>query len=166
MYDHDHLGSFKGWHGGHRTRRGDMKPTILRILQEQPMYGYEIITKLEEKSHGMWRPSAGSIYPNLQLFEEQDLVTSRLENGKRIYALTDKGKELAEKAEAEHKARWEEKVDNFKNFKEIKFIIFETMGILKQLASQNSDSINEKVKKILTDTKEKLASLVDSEKHE
>ena len=164
MYDHNHYGGFRGWHGGHRTRRGDMKPTILRILQEKPMHGYEIITKLEEKSHGMWRPSAGSIYPNLQLFEEQDLVTSKLENGKRTYALTDKGQEQAEKAEAEHKARWEENGDNFKNFKEIKFIIFEIMDILKQLASQNSDNTNEKVKKILTDNKEKLASLIDSNK--
>jgi DNA-binding PadR family transcriptional regulator len=141
-----------------------MKPTILRILQEKPMHGYEIITKLEEKSHGMWRPSAGSIYPNLQLFEEQDLVTSKLENDKRIYALTDKGKEMAVKAETEHRSRWEEKGDNFKNFKEIKYIIFEIMDILKQLAPQNSDSTNEKVKKILTDTKEKLSSLIDSDK--
>ena len=75
MYDMDYgFMGFKGWRGS-RARRGDMVPIILRALLEKPMHGYEIISELEEKSFGYWWPSAGSIYPNLQLLEEQGFVT-------------------------------------------------------------------------------------------
>jgi DNA-binding PadR family transcriptional regulator len=172
MYDHEQYGyhsAFKHWHGGHRAKRGDMKSIILRLLKEQPMHGYEIISKLEDKSHGMWRPSAGSIYPNLQLLEEQDLVTSKEENGKKIYALTTKGEESAKVAEAAHKnhhAPWEENEKYGESYREIKHTIFDIMGILKQLATQDSDKVVEKIKTILDETKEKLANLVDSKKDE
>ncbi len=154
------FGGMRGWHGGHRARRGDMKPIILRLLQSKPMHGYEIISQLEEKSHGMWRPSAGSVYPTLQLLEEQELVTSKEINGKKVYSLTDKGKEDAAQAE-EFKAPWEEKPKNAKNFKELKVTFFESMIILRQIAAQNDDKKNEEVKKIFKETKDKLSKLID-----
>jgi len=165
MYNNENLGDFadfKGWHG-HRARRGNMKPIILRMLQKMPMHGYEIINQLEEKSHGMWRPSAGSIYPNLQLLEEQDLVTSSVEDGKKVYALTDQGKAAAEKAEEEFKAPWEEKAAHAKNFHELRITFLETMGVLRQIALQDSEEKNTEVKKILNETKEKLTKLVDED---
>ncbi len=79
-----------------QARRGDMRPIILRVLKTKPMHGYEIIRHLEEKSHGMWRPSPGSVYPTLQLLEEEDLVTAKESDGKKIYELTSKGKKEAE----------------------------------------------------------------------
>jgi len=170
MYDHEHYGSysaFRHWHGGHRAKRGDMKSIILRLLKEQPMHGYEIISKLEDKSHGLWRPSAGSVYPNLQLLEEQELVTSKMENGKKVYALTAKGEESATAAEAAHQnhhAPWEENKEFAESYREIKHTIFDIMGLLKQLAAQDSEKIVEKVKTILDETKAKLANLVDSNK--
>lgn len=99
---------FSGWQGRewHReakwgfmqARRGDMRPILLRVLKARPMHGYEIIRHLEEKSHGMWRPSPGSVYPTLQLLEEEDLVRSTEEGGKKVYELTVKGKKEAEAA--------------------------------------------------------------------
>jgi DNA-binding PadR family transcriptional regulator len=166
MFNDDNFGgfgSFRGWHGGHhRARRGDMSPIILRVLQEKPMHGYEIISRLEEKSHGMWRPSAGSVYPNLQMLEEQELVSARDENNKKVYSLTDKGKEAALKAEEEHKAHWEEKDSHAKNFKELKITFFETLGLLKQIATQDSEEKNEEVKKILNEARDKLAKIAEA----
>ncbi|HUC96810.1 MAG TPA: PadR family transcriptional regulator, partial [Candidatus Saccharimonadales bacterium] len=133
MFSNENWGEFgdlRGWHGGHRAKRGDMKPIILRMLLEKPMYGYEIISRLEEKSHGMWRPSAGSVYPNLQLLDEQDLVTSEVKDGKKIYSLTTEGKTKAEKVEESVKAPWEEKAAHAKKFHELKFEFMETMGLL------------------------------------
>jgi len=75
-----------------------IEPAILELLLEKPMHGYEIISTLEEKSHGMWRPSAGSIYPTLQLLEEKDLVTSETKNGKKVYTITKQGKGAAQAA--------------------------------------------------------------------
>lgn len=165
MYNEDwgNFSAFRGWSGGQRARRGDMSPIILRVLQEKPMHGYEIISRLEEKSHGMWRPSAGSIYPNLQLLEEQELVTSKSEGGKKTYTLTSKGKEAAAKAEESHKAHWEEKSAHAQNFKALKITFFETMGILRRIAAQNSDKKNHEVQEILNETRDKLAKLADQE---
>ena len=53
------------------------------------MHGYEVISTLEEKTHGLWRPSAGVVYPTLQLLEDQALVASQEQDGRRVYA-TDK----------------------------------------------------------------------------
>ncbi len=158
-YD-DSFTSFRGWHG-HRARRGDMVPIILKLLLEKPMHGYEIISKLEEKSHGMWRPSAGSVYPNLQMLEEKGLVTSRTENDKKVYSLSDKGKEAAEKIDEKFKAHWEDKTHHAKHFKEMKFIFVDTMHILHRIAEQDSEEKNAAVKKILEETRDKLSKVAE-----
>jgi DNA-binding PadR family transcriptional regulator len=161
MHNND-WGDFGGWHGGaHRARRGDMQPIILRMLQKKPMHGYEIISSLEEKSHGMWRPSAGSVYPTLQLLEEQDLVTSELQNGKKVYSLTAAGTTAAETAETAFKAPWEEHAAHAHKFKELKMSLLDTMGMLRQIAMQDNDQKNEEVKKILAEAKDKLSKLID-----
>jgi len=163
MYNRDFWGEHvdsRGWGGGHRAKRGDLKSIILRVLQTKPMHGYEIISSLEEKSHGMWRPSAGSVYPTLQLLQDQDLVTCEEISGKKVYTLTKKGTEAADNAE-EFKAPWEEKIKSAKTFKDLKHIFHESVILLKQIASQNSDEKNEEVKKIFTETRDKLAKLAE-----
>jgi DNA-binding PadR family transcriptional regulator len=78
--------------GRRRMRRGDIRTAVLAVLAEQPRHGYEVIQALEEKSGGAWRPSAGSIYPTLQLLEDEDLARSSEREGKRVYELTDAGR--------------------------------------------------------------------------
>jgi len=81
------------WRGGHRRmRRGDIRTALLVALGDGPGHGYELITRLEEKSGGTWRPSPGSVYPTLQLFEDEGLVRSEERDGKRVYSLTDAGR--------------------------------------------------------------------------
>src|SRR6187455_1171809 len=93
--------------GRHRVRRGDVRSAILALLDDRPMHGYEMITELEERTGGAWRPSAGSIYPTLQLLEDEGLVRAEDVEGKRVFSLTDAGRErLAERGEA--KPPWEE----------------------------------------------------------
>jgi DNA-binding PadR family transcriptional regulator len=77
-------------------RRGDVRLSLLDALLDGPAHGYELITRLEQRSGGMWRPSAGSVYPTLQLMEEQGLLSGRDEDGKRIYELTAAGREEAD----------------------------------------------------------------------
>ena len=79
-----------GPHG--RARRGNVKAAILAVLAEQPMHGYEVMQQLESRSGGMWRPSPGSIYPTLQLLEDQGLIKSEDVDGRRVFSLTDEGK--------------------------------------------------------------------------
>jgi len=98
-----------GGRGGHRRmRRGDIRTSLLVALGEGPAHGYELITRLEEKSGGAWRPSPGSVYPTLQLFEDEGLVRSEERDGKRVYSLTDAGQaEAAERVERYGATPWD-----------------------------------------------------------
>jgi DNA-binding PadR family transcriptional regulator len=74
-----------------RARRGDVRAAILIALTDEPMHGYQIMQRLEERSGGAWRPSPGSVYPTLQLLEDQGLVRGEEDEGKRVFSLTEAG---------------------------------------------------------------------------
>lgn len=78
--------------GRGRMRRGDIRAVLLAVLADGPGHGYELITRLEARSGGRWRPSPGSVYPTLQLLEEGGLVSSQMVEGKKVYALTEAGR--------------------------------------------------------------------------
>ena len=91
-----------GRRGGHgrRGRRGDVRAAILVLLAERPMHGYEIIQEVAERSQDLWKPSPGSVYPTLHLLVDEGLIVgSETEGSKKLFALTDAGKEAAEKVE-------------------------------------------------------------------
>jgi len=81
---------------GNRARRGDIQIAVLALLDESAMHGYQIIQELAERSNGAWTPSPGSVYPTLQLLEDQGLVVSEQVAGKRVFSLTDEGKARAD----------------------------------------------------------------------
>src|SRR6201992_1312901 len=84
---------------GPRARRGDVRAAVLALLADRPMHGYEMIKEIEERSEGAWTPSAGSIYPMLQLLEDEGLIRGEEADGKRRFTLTDQGrKEQDEKS--------------------------------------------------------------------
>jgi DNA-binding PadR family transcriptional regulator len=73
-------------------KKGDLKYVILDILKDYPSHGYDITTILEERFHGLYSPSAGSIYPILQFLENAKYLTSCRREGKNVYTITDAGK--------------------------------------------------------------------------
>ncbi|MBV8602230.1 MAG: PadR family transcriptional regulator [Candidatus Eremiobacteraeota bacterium] len=75
-------------------RRGDVKFLILETLRERPMHGYDVMRTLEERHEGRYRPSAGSVYPTLQMLEDGGFIASEMVDGKRVYAITDAGRKL------------------------------------------------------------------------
>jgi DNA-binding PadR family transcriptional regulator len=87
-----------GWGGGRRMRRGAIRTAILVSLKDEPAHGYEVMRRLEEMSGGLWRPSPGSVYPHLQMLEDEGLVQSSETEGSRTYTLTETGRAEAEKA--------------------------------------------------------------------
>jgi DNA-binding PadR family transcriptional regulator len=78
---------------GGRMGRGDVRQAVLALLAEQPMHGYQIIHEIEERSGGHWKPSAGSVYPTLQLLADEGLISAEESNGRKTYSLTDAGRE-------------------------------------------------------------------------
>src|SRR6188474_2315340 len=79
-----------------RMGKGDVRSAILRLLLEEPMHGYQLIRRIEEFTDGAWKPSAGSVYPTLQLLADEGLVTAETSNDRKVYALTESGREVAE----------------------------------------------------------------------
>ena len=71
--------------------RGDLKFVILRLVSKRPMHGYEVMKALEEESKGYYRPSPGSVYPTLQMLQDEGYVTVEEQEGKKIYTITDAG---------------------------------------------------------------------------
>jgi DNA-binding PadR family transcriptional regulator len=98
-----HRGRGRG-HG--RRGRGDVRAAILALLAERPMHGYEMIQELEARTGGVWRPSPGSVYPTLQLLEDEGLIAGEEGEGRRRFTLTDTGRAEAERQG--QRAPWEE----------------------------------------------------------
>jgi DNA-binding PadR family transcriptional regulator len=72
---------------------GDVKLVVLKLLSEQPSYGYQLIKTMEQRLSGGYTPSAGVIYPTLTMLEEEGLTAASTENGKKVYAVTTEGAE-------------------------------------------------------------------------
>ena len=87
-----------------RMGRGDVRTAILVSLTEAPMHGYQIIQAIEARTNGAWKPSPGSVYPTLQMLEDEGLVRAEATGGKNVFHLTDAGREAADEGES---APWE-----------------------------------------------------------
>jgi DNA-binding PadR family transcriptional regulator len=74
-------------------RHGRLRLYLLKLLDESPRHGYEVIRLLQDRFMGVYAPSPGTIYPRLARLEEDGLVTHEEVNGKKIYSITDKGRE-------------------------------------------------------------------------
>lgn len=94
----------RGGHGGRRGpgrgRKGDVRNAVLALLAEAPANGYGLINQISDRSNGLWRPSAGSIYPALGLLTDEGLIAPVEADGKKLFELTDAGRaHVAEHAE-------------------------------------------------------------------
>ena len=96
--------------GGSRMARGDVRSAVLSLLAEKPMHGYQIINEISERSGGSWKPSAGSVYPTLQLLADEGLIEAEEQNGRKTYSLTEAGRAVADES-APAKAPWEPSAD-------------------------------------------------------
>ncbi|MET3811960.1 PadR family transcriptional regulator [Arthrobacter sp. UYEF3] len=84
---------------GTRAGRGEVRSAVLALLAERPMHGYQIIREIEQRSSGSWKPSAGSVYPTLQLLADEGFILAEESNGRKIYSLTEAGREEAARAD-------------------------------------------------------------------
>jgi DNA-binding PadR family transcriptional regulator len=132
---------------------------VLALLRERPMHGYEMIQELESRTEGVWRPSPGSIYPTLQLLEDEGLITSQSAGGRREFTLTDTGRAQAESAEGP--APWEafgdDEVSQARDFKEA---IVGIMHALRQVGFAGTDEQRSQALTVLDETRRKLYAIL------
>ncbi|MFB3738674.1 MAG: PadR family transcriptional regulator [Candidatus Velamenicoccus archaeovorus] len=149
------------WGGGRRARRGDVRTAILALLGEKPMHGYDLIRELEERSGGAWRPSPGSVYPTLQMLEDEGLITGQEHDGKRVFSLTDAGrKELEERRERDGGAApWE--VGGFgEAVGQLRDAMFSLGAAVMQVGRTGTDAQRKEAAEILAEARKKLYTLL------
>jgi DNA-binding PadR family transcriptional regulator len=139
-----------------------VRAAILSLLAERPMHGYEMIQELETRSAGMWRPSAGSIYPTLQLLEDEGLIASESEGGKKLFSLTEAGREAAEDGA---EAPWEEasRGVDWEALGEIRQAGFGLMEAFGQVWKTGSKDQRDKALAVINDARKKLYLILADE---
>jgi len=93
--------------GRSRAGRGDVRITILILLDEGPANGYQLMQEIEQRTNGAWKPSSGSIYPALQQLEDEGIVQTTEGEGRKMFALTEEGRQHVREHRAEWTAPWE-----------------------------------------------------------
>lgn len=97
-----------------KRRRGFVQIAILHLLEEESMHGYQIMKELEERSHGAYSASAGTVYPALQELVDQQVIQLEAESGKKVYSINEKGKrrleEMALHKEGNFWVEWKERM--------------------------------------------------------
>ena len=73
-------------------RHGNLRLYLLKLLDDAPRHGYEVIRLLQDRFLGVYAPSPGTIYPRLARLEEEGLVTHDEVEGRKVYRITDKGR--------------------------------------------------------------------------
>ncbi|GIE84155.1 PadR family transcriptional regulator [Actinoplanes regularis] len=154
-----------GGRGGRRGGRGriNVRPAVLALLLERPMHGYEMIQELDARTNGIWRPSPGSIYPTLQLLEDEGLIEATADGGRKSYRLTEDGRPEAETAA--QNPPWaqfgDDTLNQVQDFRDAAVGIF---GALKQVGFSGTPEQRQRALEVLNETKRKLyAILADSE---
>ena len=93
---------------GQKAGRGDVRAAILALLREGPRNGYQIMSEIEERSGGAWRPSPGAVYPALQQLADEGLIEAEeTGGGRRTFGLTEEGRRQIEEDPTMARAAWE-----------------------------------------------------------
>jgi DNA-binding PadR family transcriptional regulator len=139
-----------------------VRASILALLKDRPMHGYEMIQEIAERSGGAWKPSPGSVYPTLQLLEDEGLIASASEGGKKLFSLTESGREAAEGGP---EAPWEEasRGVDWEALGEIRQAGFGLMEAFGQVWKTGNKEQREKALAVINESRKKLYLILADE---
>jgi len=126
------------------------------------MHGYQIIQELSARSGGAWSPSAGSVYPTLQLLADEGLVTAEETAGKKVFSLTESGIALVAET-ADQPAPWEDAVQSDTGAAGMREAVGKLMPAIFQLGKTGSAEQIEAGIEILNETRKKLYTLLSED---
>jgi DNA-binding PadR family transcriptional regulator len=146
---------------GPRVRRGDVRSAILDVLKDDPMNGYQVITQIEERTRGAWKPSPGSVYPTIQQLEDEGLIEAIEGAGQRKLKPTTAGWDYISEHADELSAVWEpfeapEREEEDGGFADLRPEIGQVMGAVWQIVTTGSDQQRRAAVDILVETRRKL----------
>jgi len=135
-------GDFRGWgmhahgprrHGMRRMRRGILKFALLKLLSETPRHGYDLIREVRQKG---WGGGPGSVYPILAALESAGMIAGRDEGDRRIYEITEKGRQVLGEHAAEFERFLAEDVDEEEAGGDVAAQLRDSAGRLMQAIAQ------------------------------
>jgi DNA-binding PadR family transcriptional regulator len=144
-----------------KVRKGDVRAAALALLAEGPRNGYQIIQDITERSHGIWRPSPGSVYPALQQLEDEGLVRAEEDGGRRVYRMTDHGRaHVADNREALAEP-WAAVADSVtEEMVDLRSLFGQVGMALRQVAEAGTHAQHEHARRILAETRRSLYRLL------
>ena len=157
---------------GPRVRRGDVRAAILDLLAEgQPWNGYQIIQEIGARTQGVWRPSAGSVYPALQQLEDEGLIRAQRdeagEDRRRNYTLTDEGRAYVQAHADELRASWDAVTGSVDDAAvEMHNLARQVAMAAVQVAQAGSRAQVQQASKILADTRKALYRILAADDEE
>jgi DNA-binding PadR family transcriptional regulator len=157
---------------GPRVRRGDVRAAILDLLAEgQPWNGYQLIQEIGARTQGVWRPSAGSVYPALQQLEDEGLITVQGseagEDRRRNYTLTDEGRTYVQAHADELRASWDAVTGSVDDAVfQIHNLARQVMMATMQVAQAGTPAQVQQASKILGDTRKALYRILAADDEE
>lgn len=157
--EHGRRGERRGERRGGRVRRGDIRELLLAGLLDGPAHGYELMSRLEQRTGGRWRPSPGSVYPMLQQLEDEGLVRGSDQSGRKVYELTDEGREQAD----EDRLNAFDQEGDFGRQRELRQELQLLALALKQVGVAGTDAQATEAVAILRATRQKLYALLAEE---
>ena len=142
---------------------GEVRLAVLSLLAEGPKHGYQLMKEMTDRSGGVYKASAGSVYPTLQQLEDEELIVSEQEGGRRIYKLIRAGRRELEKDPETVRRIWEraEEYEDWGRFMNAdSATIFQSIGSLVKTAMRASNRAGtDRVRAVLDRTRKELEEL-------
>lgn len=147
-------------------QKGELKYVILDLLKEKPGYGYEIIRALEERSHGFYTPSAGVIYPTLQMLEEMGYTSSEERDGKKIYTISEEGKKyIAESKDytdsVKRHMKWHWNPEEMEMFAHVMGEFGEIAGMMKHGARHAGPEKIKRIHEVISHARQEIKAILE-----
>jgi DNA-binding PadR family transcriptional regulator len=149
--------------GGHRRRRGDVRAAIITLLGEEPMHGYQIIKEIAERSDGRWQPSPGSVYPTLQALEDEGVVRAQERDAKRVFELTDEGRERLAELATRDRAPWDLAQPDPAGFEDLREQMAQLGAAFVQVLQAGSPAQRTRARALLAETRRGLYAILASD---
>jgi DNA-binding PadR family transcriptional regulator len=150
--------------GRGRAGRGDVRAAIVALLAEEPRNGYQIIQEIEQRTDGVWRASSGSVYPALSQLEDEGLIEPVGEGGRKLFTLTDAGREHAERHADQLSRLWEDAVGGqggrFEEFVRHRELVGQLFMAYKQVTQVGTAEQREEARAVLVKARQALYKIL------
>jgi DNA-binding PadR family transcriptional regulator len=148
--------------GRGRAGRGDVRAAIISLLSDGPRNGYQIIQEINDRTGGLWRVSSGSVYPTISQLEDEGLIEPTDGNGRKLFALTQAGREHAERNAAQLAQLWEIGAEDARlgEFRQYRELIGQLAAATRQVYDVGTQAQREEAKHVLTRARQSLYKLL------